>query len=251
MFISQLIDTSPDLNVENLEILIAQYTGFRFLFDSWFVSDLYFLNLFILYTWVGVYLVPQLQIEKEKGYGNLLAIRLEYKERVKNLLLSQSLYIFSIIFITTIVSFFVAIIVGGTSFNGLFIGIYTFNLIQSLVLIFIQILWISIIVIVINAICLLSNYIIENKYALQALPVFIFAFLPIVTATTIGNISDIFARSIIYFVPWEMANALHYVIQENFNFIAILLSIMPIIFGVLLISILYWGNTKKYSRDYL
>jgi hypothetical protein len=76
MLISQLSDTSPDLNVQDLEILIAQYTGFKFLFDSWFLSDLYFLNLFILYTWVGVYLVPQLQIEKEKGYGNLLAIRL-------------------------------------------------------------------------------------------------------------------------------------------------------------------------------
>ena len=251
MYSLESVNQSPDINLERLELLIEQYTGLQFLFDFWFVSDLFPITMILLYAWVGIAFAPQLQIEKENALGNLLIIRGGYKKRAKALFTAQSLYIATIIFISILISFICALFFGGFRFNGLIIGDYELKFFQALLLILFQIGWVSIIIIMANATSLFCNHIIKNKYVLQILPFLMFAFLPMLLGSTIGNISELFARIIIYFNPWEISTALHLIIQQHFDATYILLSLSPVILSIVILIFCYMTNIKTHVKDYL
>ena len=112
-FIHQLNSTSPDINIDALNNLIEHYNGFKLIFNFWFVSDLYFIFVAVTLLFLGVFLSYQIQKHKEEAYGNLLVSRIGYKKYLDDTLVSQSLYIFSIVTITNLISLTIAFIFGG------------------------------------------------------------------------------------------------------------------------------------------
>lgn len=255
MFISQMSLNDETINIEALKTLIEHYNGFEFVFDFWFTSDFYFIFIITLMLFIGVFLSFQIQKHKEDFYGNLYVSRIGFKKYLDSIIISQSLYIFSIITIINIIQLFVAFIFGGFGYSTE-ICIYNINYIQAFIIILIQNFIVSIVTILINACSLLSAAFIKNKYILQALPLFAFIILPQLIASTLGNISTVVGNVALPFVVWNEFKAIdnilnNYAVDENLLFSSIVYHLIPIVTYFFIFIILYFINIKKNERDYL
>ena len=255
MFISQLNNPAEDINIESLKTFIQHYNGFKFLFDFWYVSDFYFIFIIALLLFVGIFLSYQIQKHKDESYGNLLVTRISYKKYLNNTLISQSLYIFSIITIANFISLIIAFFIGGFGGNTE-LGSFKINIIQALIIIFIQNIFMSFIVILINGCSLLISCLIRNKYILQVLPLLIFFIFPQLIISTLGNFSDIIGNIALPFVLMNeliaISNIINdYVINDRIFYSEIIYYLIPILTYFILFIVLYCINLKKNERDYI
>ncbi len=255
MNIAQLNDPPEFININTLINYIDEYNGFKFIFRFWYVSDFYFIFIVALFLFIGVFLSSQIQKHKEGAYGNLIVGRIGYKRYLSNTLVSQSLYIFSVIAITNILSLVIAFIMGGVGANTNLSG-FDINYIQALIIIFVQNMLISIIAVLVNGCSLLISCYIKNKYILQAFPLFIFLILPQLIASTIGNISDIIAKITLPFVILNELMAVDnliniYIDNKFFPAAEIMTYLIPIISYFILFIVLYYINLKKNERNYI
>ncbi|MCL1990052.1 MAG: hypothetical protein FWG67_04095 [Defluviitaleaceae bacterium] len=251
MWISMLSDVSVDLNQESLMALIADYTAPRFVFDFWFNSGLFSISLMLLYAWSGAFLSAQLQTEKENGFGNLLMMRMNYKTRLSHLLISQSLYIATIVSSSIVISFILAFALGGvpTTYTRLGDG-HLLSFPQVLLVALIQAIWISLWVILVNGISMLCNALVKNKYVVQALPALLFIFTPYLLGTVIGNLFPLVGRVLIYFIPDTLVTVINMAFNDG-SIHFILWSISPIFILILIFVGMYKINVKKYMSDFL
>lgn len=254
-FINQLNSTSADINIDALNELIEHYNGFKLIFNFWFVSDLYFIFLVVLLLFLGVFLSYQIQKHKEEAYGNLLVSRIGYKKYLDATLVSQSLYIFSIVTITNLISLIIAFIIGGVGYNT-DLSSYDINITQALIIIFAQNLFLSIIMVLINSCSLLVSCFIKNKYILQAFPLFIFLILPQLIVSTLGNVLSFIGNITLPFVLWNELMAIDniindYVLNGIFSDVEIIYYLIPVISYFILFIVLYYINLKKNERDYI
>lgn len=254
-FIRQLNSPSADINVDALNELVEHYNGFKLIFNFWFVSDLYFIFLVVLLLFVGVILSYQLQKHKEESYGNLLVSRIGYKKYIDNTLISQTLYIFSIVTITSLISLIIAFIIGGIGYNT-DLNSFDINIIQALIIFLVQNLFLSIILVLINGCSLLTSCFIKNKYILQAFPLFIFLILPQLIVSTLGNVSSFIGNITLPFVLWNELMAIDniindYVLNGIFSNFEIINYLIPVISYFILFIMLYCINLKKNERDYI
>lgn len=255
MFLSQLNLPAADINITALQKLIEDYNGFKFMFDSWFLSDLYFIFIVALMLFIGIFLSYQVQKHKDDCYGNLLVSRIGYKKYLANTLISQSLYIFSIIAITNLLSLIIAFIFGGLG-NGTDLATFNLNAVQSLSIIFVQTMFMSVIMVLINGCSLLVSSFIKNKYFLQAFPLLVFLIIPQLIVSTLGNISDFIGKITMPFVLWNEFMAIdnilnEYTIKEKFSVSEVIYYIIPIITYLVLLTVLYLINLKKNEREYI
>lgn len=255
MFISQLDRHIEDINIDSLKVLIEHYNGFKFMFNFWFVSDFYFIFIVALLLFTGVFLSYQIQKHKEEAYGNLLISRIGYKKYLNNILVSQSLYIFSVVTITSLISLIIAFIIGGfgryTSLGG-----FGISSIQAILIIFVQNMLMSIVMVLINGCSLMVSCFIKNKYVLQAFPLFIFLILPQLIVSTLGNVSSFIGNITLPFVLWNEFMAIDnilndYVNIKKFDISEIAYYLIPIITYFALFTALYCINIKKNERDYI
>jgi hypothetical protein len=251
MFIDQLSSGAADLNIPVLQETIDNYTGIRFVFDFWFVSDFFIISNIVLLLWLGIFLSANLQIQNENGFGNLIVTRSGYKSYLYSIILSQTLYIFAVIAISTGLMVLIALFMGGVSFHFVQIGEYRLNLVGAIATIVVQVILMSVYASLINAICLVSNLWIRNIYVIQALPIVGFALLPLLLGSTIGNLSQIFARIIIRYLPQELFNSLQIMFDVHFQLSEIILCLIPLITYVILFALLYRFNAEKFSENYL
>lgn len=254
-FRALLGDTSPDLNQEALIHFLDGYTGIRFLFNYWFNSaGLFAIGLITLYAWSGAFLSPRLQNEKDNGFGNLTMTRIPFKKRLNQMLLSQSFYIMSIVLISNLISLLLALIFGGMPTRGVLTEMsagYELTRFQVFLVIFIQNIWISLLVIFVNGITLLSNVWIKNKYLIQALPIFLFVFLPYLLGTVLGNLIPATSRLISPFFPEFLVTAINDTFNAHFDMLLTLRSFAPLFVFAFLFFILYYLNISAHSRNYL
>lgn len=255
MFILQLNLPDTEINKVALQRLIEHYNGFKFIFDFWFVSDLYFIFIVALLLFVGVFLSYQIQKHKEEAYGNLLVSRTGYKKYLDNILVSQSIYILSIITITSLISLIIAFIIGGVGYNT-DLSSLDINFIQALIVIFVQNIFLSIIIVLINGCSLLISCFIKNRYILQAVPLFIFLILPQIVVSTLGNVSNFIGNITMPFVLWNELMAIDnimndYVLDGTFSVSEIIYYLIPILTYFALFIVLYCINIKKNERDYI
>lgn len=251
MFIDQLNnDFSADLNRTALTELLNSYTGLKFLFDFWFNSDFSQISMFILYVWTGIFLSPVLAAQRENGFGNMIMIRKSYKHAALAVFGAQSLYIFVILAVTTVLQVLLSFIFGGFGAT-VSIGEYQLSFSLALLVILIQIIIMTVYTVLANGIALFFGTIIKNKYAIQALPLLIFALLPMLTAATIGNLSSLFAAVVIYFEPNNVVNIISNVFQSSFDATEILYNIIPAIVYIAAFIFLSGIDIRKNSRNYL
>ncbi len=251
MFIEQFnTSTSPDLNKVALEALIAKYTGIRFLFNFWFNSDFSQITIMIIYIWVGVFLSHYLYTSKENGFGNMIVSRKPYKQYMFSTISSQSLYIFTIVLVSTIVQVILAMLVGGFSFSGASIAGIQLNSIQAIGIILLQIMIISIYVILVNGISSMCSCIFKNKYIIQSIPI-VFAILPTIISSTLGNIFPFIAKSIIYFEVNNVNTSISNIYNASFEMNEIIFNLIPIFIYTCIFVILVKINLKRTGRDYI
>lgn len=253
--ISQLNSQSADININALNKLIEHYNGFKLIFNFWFVSDLYFIFMIVLLLFIGVFLSYQIQKHKEEAYGNLLVSRTGYKKYLNNTLVSQSLYIFSIVTITNLISLIIAFIIGGVGYNT-DLSSFDINFIQALIIFFVQNLFLSIIMVLINSCSLLVSCFIKNKYILQAFPLFVFLIFPQLIVSTLGNVLSFVGNITLPFVLWNELMAIDniindYVLNGAFSDFEIIYYLIPIITYFILFIVLYCINLKKNEREYI
>lgn len=251
MFIDQLSSGAPDLNISALRELIDNFTGVRFVFDFWFVSDFFILFIVALLLWIGIFLSANLQVQKENGFGNLIVTRSEYKYYLRSMLQAQTLYIFTVITISTGLMTLIALFMGGVSFHYIPLGGYDLSLSGAIMIMTAQVILMSISVSLINAICLVSSLWINNKYVIQALPLVGFGLLPWFLGAMSGGLSRSFERLIIYFAPHNLFYTLEPMINEHFQLSEIVILQIPLITYSILFIVLYKLNIKKFSDNYL
>lgn len=253
--ISQL-DLDPSIiNLDSLRNGIEEYNGFEFLFEFWFHSDFYFISIILLMLFVGVLLSFQLQQRKENAYGSLMVSRMGYKKYLNKIIVSQSLYIFSVITVTNILLLIIAFAFGGVGKYTSIIAM-SLNWVQALIVIFAQTVYISVLAILINACSLLASTFIKNKYVLQAFPLVAFLLIPELITSTLGNISDFIGNIFLHYdILWQF-NAINdiindFVVNEAFSASLIFQYLISIITYFVLFIVLYIANVKKNESEYI
>lgn len=251
MFLSQQANPSPDQNQTALATLIANFTGIRFVFDFWYVSDYFVIFMAVLLIWAGVFLSATLQTEKEAGHGSMLVTRCSYQTYVKSILAAQSLYILTVVAAATALMTLVAMGIGGTAFPLISLGAYDLNPPLVLLTMAAQVIWMSLFLSLINGICLLSNVWVKSKFVIQALPLVVFSLAPTLLVSTVGNLVPSLGNALLFFIPWEEFKAVEFVFQEHFSLEAFVLCLVPMAAYGVLLFFLYQYNVKKHKESYV
>lgn len=251
MFVNQLYnDFAEDLNRDRLIQVIENYNGIYFLFRYWFGSDFSQLSVIVVYVWAGVFLTPSLLLQKENGMGNFMVSRTSYKTYVTNVLLTQIAYIFTTISSATALQVVLALVWGGVSGEAS-IGSYDLSKVEVILVMALQVILFSLLVSFVNGISVMCSLLIKNVYIAQAFPVVVFVVVPMLLGSTLGNLSSVFARIIVYFDVNNALILISNIYQSYFDGKVILYNILPIlIYGAVFLS-LTWINIKNHERDYL
>lgn len=255
-FIAQMKTPSADLNISGLQKIIDNYNGFGFLFKFWYISDFYTIYIIVFFLFLGVVLSYKLQSDRENHIGSIFICRINYKKYLDCIIISQSLYILTIVVITNLLSLIIAMIFGGV---GKFTSIATINLNfkQSFIIFCVQSTLMACIFIFTNACSLLINIIIENKYVLQAIPLFLFFIVPQLIVSTLGNISSFIANITLPFVVQNQLMAVYNILNNYVNsdfefvYLEIFYYFIPIFIYSVFLILLYIFNLRKNERNYL
>jgi hypothetical protein len=251
VYIGQMLTNPPDLDKVRLSSLIADYNGIKFYMDFWFLSDFSTIYVLALFLWVGVFLSGQIQSQRENGYGSFIVSRLGYRHYFRCTFFSQSIYIVLMVAIGSFVQLLLALLFGGSDFTRLQIGIYEFDLSQTVFLIVVEYFQLTLLTIAINGMSLSLNVWINNKYVLRILPVVGFALLPMILGGTAANLSHALGSLISKFIPYTFLMSIYYLCQYQFSIGESLMSCTPIIIYAFIFLALYRINTRKFQENYL
>lgn len=241
MFIDQLSSGAPDLNILALQELIDNFTGIQFVFGFWSVSPFFILFIVALFFWIGISLSASLQNQREKGFGNIA--KGKYKYHLRSMIQAQTLYIFTVIAISTGLMVLIALLMGGFSFHY-----YDLSLSGAIMIMIAQVILMSFSVSLINAICLVSNLWINNKYVIHTLPPLGFGLLPWFLGGLAGKLSPTVEKIIIYFAPHNLFYTLEPMINSHFQLSETIPLLIPLITYAVIFVILYELNIKKFSQ---
>ena len=252
MFVEMLQnDFSEDLNRDSLITLVNDYHGITFLFNFWFNSDFSQLTTMILFVWAGVFLAPNIFMQKEQGFGNLIVVRTSYREYIRYNLCAQTLYIFTIISVVTILELIIALIWGGGNIEYAYIGEYKLGIVEIALVVLLQIIVFTIYTSLINGIASMCGIFIKNQYVLQAIPLIVFVVLPMLLASTLGNIFEWFARIIVYFLVNNVSFLISNVFQSNFNIVEVIWNVLPMLTYAVVLFVLNRINISVNERNYV
>jgi len=242
----------PNLNTKAVISVIENYSGLQFLFNLWFNSlGVDVVLIIVLISWIGVSFSPRMQIEKENGFGDLVITRSIFKKRFYDILIAQSLYIVSVMFIYVMITVILAMTFGGLPTAPFKFADQYFSILKMSIITFLQFIWLSLVVLSINAFCLACNVWIENKYLLQILPFVLFVIVPVLAGTIIGNSIPITAPALMLYQPEVLVGALGYVFQPYATFFNFIEHSTVVITTLILFAVIYPIYIKKWSEDYL
>ena len=185
----------------------------------------------------------------DNGQINHIISRISYKKYVKNIIVSQSLYITAIVTISMVLNLIIGYVIGGVGNSLATIGTYRFGYAIFILICIIQIIITSLFVIIVNGISLLSSVFVKKKLFIQCLPFFIFVLAPLVISSTVGNIFYSIGTLTSYFVPFQNLKGIYWILQYNFDILYIFAELLPYITYIIIFFILYKKNTKVLSED--
>ena len=248
--IGQLSSPAEDLNVSLLETWIESYNGFEFFFEYYDLSDEFILFVLVLLAWIGIFVVGTFGQFRETGYGNLLVARSGYKPFFKNFVVSRSLYIASLLAIITVVQLAVAFILGGVGSLIYESGLYTYDFLSCMLIIFLQYLLISFYSIAIFIISVSLSAFIRNNYVLRIFPVMAFGIMMMLVFSTLGNIFTWLEPLLDIFAPFYYMTKLMIIINSHDLNDCVSVVVSVVIFAVASV-VMYRLNIKKMESDYL
>jgi len=235
--------------------LIENYNGTQFIREMWFnpVTEAAVLKIILLIAWIGVYFTAQLQIERENGFGNLVITRSSYAERFRNILLSQTLYIVTVMFVYVFLSVLLAFLVGGVPSTGFRLGDGDYiGRLSLLGTYFAQFVWLSVMLSAFNAFSLVCSAWIRHKLLLRILPFLLYIIIPDVVGTIIGNTFPATAPILWRYVSGGLISLLEFVFfQPHLTALQALFSHLGVVTSLVAFLILYRPHIKKGSVNYL
>lgn len=249
----ELLDSpASDLNTEKVNEIINGYNGIAY-FDSFvFSNDFYIIFVIILLFGFGIHLGAISFKHLESGYGSLIVTKLGFTKYMMNIILAQVMYIITFVLSYFFLLFVLTYSLGGgdfsikTNVNLIEIqgGEYFLALLSHVVLLIIYLTFVSIVT-------SLSKRYLKNQYIIQIVPLCIY-FLPLLIASTIGNITQFLGKSTGYLVSDNYLLSLYFYYNSSTNILEKVLSIvsLPSIL-LLLILFLTYENIKLYKRDYI
>lgn len=250
-FIHTLSMNYEDIDKTKMLTLIDNYNGIQFVIDFMLQSDFFQIYVIVLFLFFGIFLSPTLHSMIETGQENFILARISYKEHVKTLIKAQSAYIASLIIITMSLLTCIGYLAGGVGSGIGSVGEYTFGIWGFLLICIVHIILTTMFSVLVNALCLLSNIIIKNKFLIQSLSFALFTMAPMVISSTLGNIISTVGHIAGAFVPFTSLSAIYWILQYKFNFSYVIVIIAPYIVYMLLLIRLYKTNVKIFSRDCL
>lgn len=251
MFLNQLqYSNSEDLNKAALTNLINNYTWIKCMFNFWFESDFAQIYMIVLYLWSGLFLSSNLLRHKENGFGNIVCTRSSYRKHALSQVMAQTLYIVTMITVSTVLLCLIAFFFCGSGHSYVALGTYSLSSMQALLVILIQIILISLYTSLINCIAAMSCTFIRNRFCIQALP-FLFAFMPMLLSSTVGNLSSTFATIIVYFDPYNVCTSLSNIVHSSMDIRMIVYNMIPIACFALLATLFSTVNIVKDGKNYI
>lgn len=240
-----------DVDPVNLNILLNYYKGLKFNLNFFLTSDYIQFFLIILLLFSGIFLASELNKLVTSGQENFILCRTSYKKHIKNLLFAQSLYLCTIIFISALIIYALGYIIGGFGGTAVPMGMFNVNHQLGILLIIIQILAILVYVVLVNAICLLSNAFIKEKIIIQSLPFVLFYIVPTIIIVNICNVFSIDYFLIKYFLPSTLLYGIDTIIQAESYFVLIKFYLTPFLVYTIIVIIMYFINKMKFGKDAL
>ena len=241
--------TAEDISMERLKMVIDNETGLRFFVD-YMNGNYSCLEIMVLLAWAGIFLSPVLWEHKNTGYGNYIVTRMDYGRYAMTQLLAQSIYILIVIAIATVLQIVVALCMGGLGGchiygNGGLIGTA-----GTVMVIVVQMLIVWMYICMFNGITMMLGMFIGNKYFLQACPLVVFCVLPMILASSLGNVWGGFADIVVYLENDRIMNMVMTIIQNMGA--DIVMSYTSVMAGyVLLLTLLTITNIRINKRDYV
>lgn len=251
-WIELLVSPASDLNTEKVNEIINGYNGITY-FDSFvFSNDFYIIFVIILLFGFGIHLGAILFKHLESGYGSLIVTKLGYTKYMMNVILAQVIYVITFVLSYFFLLFVITYIFGGgdfsrkTNLNLIEIqgGEYFLALITHVVLLITYLIFVSIVT-------SLSKRYLKNQYIIQIVPLCIY-FLPLLIASTIGNITKFLGESTGYLVSDNYLLSLYFYYNSSTTILEKVLSIVSLP-SILLLVVLFltYENIKLYKRDYI
>lgn len=249
MWISQRGSGAEDINYKALEEVINNYTGMQFLLDFLFESEFYQVFIILLIAGVGIFLSVIPFEQKESGYGNMILIRTNYKRYFTTLLISQALYITTLITAVMFILLIVGFIVGGINFSP--VGEEGLSFFSKLSLALLHIILLIFYTVLLSSISLLSMIYFKNKYIIQISPLVAFMIIPVLLGSTLANISTTLGTIIYYFIPFTTLQIVRDIVTTDIGMQSILMSFTPFVILTIVFIYLYKINLDKFLSSYL
>lgn len=247
----------PDSDVYSAEgfLTIAKgYNGFTYLSKFLFSTD--FMIFFLLIILIGFAAVSGTKLygHRRDGYGNLLVSRMGFRIYLKNLIISQNLYIITVMTVQFIILAAVTFIIFPITKNEYFVtalNLYgTTDVFYQFMVCVKQYLVILVYILMLMNITMLSGCLISKRYILQSLPVMIYL-IPMLIGSTIESISFPVARRLLIISPNRYLlsyYSLH--IEEQSNLEAFLhFAVLPAIF--LIVIVLLYKCCSRLEKNYI
>lgn len=269
-FVQALDRAVSDTEIEYLTMMVKSFTGL-FSFERLFFLNTSFFLLFwmILMIGMGLHIGGQTFSTLQSGYGNIIMVRMKYKDYLRKTLLAQFIYLFTFFSCLFIIIFIGLLLWGGGGFQVPYISllresgqeygtgtVLDISIAQYLFTLLGLALYSIICMIPLIFISTLSPVVLKNKYIIQFLPIFvlvggyIFGFL-------FGNINQTLSYIVRQFIFEHALTNLTTLISPNIVRIDGS-AIEPVIYAILyplmltIVSlILYKKNVSKLGKDYL
>ena len=246
-----LNNPSPDFNYERMVGLFNTYKTVGLFIKFYKISDEYMILIMVLLLWLGVFPAVDMYRHRAEGYGNYLISRCGLNMYYKNVIISRSVYIVTVLFLLTICRFGLALFAGGTDYlfyevNDVKIGLFY-------CVIFALLTWIveSFFCVCINIITMGLSCFISNIYIYQVLPFLVFFLLPYLCASTIGNIINLPQHIWSIVVPFDYLNIVMRVImdfEDKWIMIDFCVSVIIFLMAAIIAAIMGY---KKLGENYL
>lgn len=250
-WISVLNSGSDDVNLAKVTEITEGYNGLYY-FESFLYSNDYFIIFcIVLLLGFGISIGSQVFTSIQTNYGNMIITRLTYSKYLKQVLLTQTLYMF-----TYIISFFLLVIICSLLFLGIDFNISSPSIFKGMgILQFIltslgSIIQMSFYIIVTILITTVSPLFLRNKYIVQLLP-FIIVMVSYLAANILGNISPILSLLTSFVVLDNIVLSIkNMYISDQSLLTSILSGFAYLVSCTAILIILIRKNINKFNKDY-
>ena len=267
-FVQMLGKAASNADIEYLTMMVKSFTGLLSFERLFFLNSSFFLIFWmILMIGMGIHIGGQTFSALQTGYGNIIMVRMKYKDYIRKTLLAQCIYLFTFFCCIFIIIFIGFLLWGGGGFQVPYISslreigqeygpVLDISIARYVLTLLGLVLYSIICMIPLIFISTLSPVFLKNKFIIQFLPIFVliggymFGFL-------FGNINQTLSYIVRQFIFEHALTNLTTLISPNrvpVDFSAMESIIYAILYPLMLIIvsfILYKKNVSKLGKDYL